>query len=127
MTGVPHAIASSTGMPNPSYSEGNRNAVAAAVERRLVLLADLAGEDHPVAHVELADQRARVGVERVAEQVQPPGDHELVLGAQRRGQRRVGADDPLHVLAQVEAAEVEDVLAGDVVPLADGRQQPGVA
>ena len=28
ITGAPQAIASSTGIPNPSYSDGNRNAVA---------------------------------------------------------------------------------------------------
>ena len=49
-----------------------------AVERRLVLLADLAGEDNVRLQAQLTHQHARIRVERMADEAQAAGQHELI-------------------------------------------------
>ena len=88
-TGVPQAIASRTGSPNPSYSDGYTSASAPAEQRHLLLLRDVPGHDDAIANPRQGAPRAPA-----ARGPTPPGSMERraprspAPAARRRGGRR---------------------------------------
>src|SRR2546430_4526026 len=57
---------------------------------------------------------------------QAAGDHQLVLTARRRRERRIRLEQSVDVFPHVEAAEVEDVLRTDTVALTHRFDHPPV-
>ena len=105
MTGVPQAIASTAGRPNPSSSDGRHQRVRPAVKEHEIVVGDEARQDHAIVQTVPRDRRADLGDVGVEDVVNVAGEHEHDVGGGRLGE---GLDQPEQVLVRAQAADIEE-------------------
>ena len=107
MTGVPQAIASTAGKPNPFHERRQDQGIRTAVKKHEIFVGDKSGHDHAVVHmVSPGDGRADLGDVGVEDVVNIAGEHEQDVRRRALGE---GFDQAKQVLVRAQAADIKQI------------------